>query len=485
MPSNPSSSNSSISLLIKSCKTIPHLQQFHAHIIHKGLEQDHFIISHFLSISTSVSYSTSIFNRLLNPSTFLYNILLNIFSKNSQFIDTFSLFYRMKQSEYALPDKYTYPLLIKVCSNELRLKEGEIVHGSAIRCGVSDDVYVGSSLISFYGKCKEILSARKVFDEMPERNVVSWTVMIDGYAKVGDMASARALFDEAPEKDVVAWSALISGYSRNEQPNEAVKIFFEMVSMNVKPDEFIMVNLMSACSQLGNHDMAKWVDSYLSQTSIDTRQAHVLAALIDMHAKCGNMEKAVKLFEDMPSRDLIPCCSLIQGLSIHGRGVEAVELFNRMLDEGLIPDSVAFTVILTACSRGGLIEDGWHFFDTMKNKYSVVPSPDHYACMVDLLSRAGQLKAAYDLLKSMPLKPHACAWGALLGACKLHGDVELKEEVANRLLELEPEKAGSYVLLSNIYASANQWLDVSIVRDEMKEKGVRKIPGRSYIFTEA
>lgn len=453
----------------------------------------------------------------------------------------------MKQSEYALPDKYTYPLLIKVCSNELRLKEGEIVHGSAIRCGVSDDVYVGSSLISFYGKCKEILSARKVFDEMPERNVVSWTamvagyasvgylenakrvfetmpvrnlpswnamisglgkagdlsgarkvfdemvernvvsftVMIDGYAKAGDMASARALFDEAPEKDVVAWSALISGYSRNEQPNEAVKIFFEMVSMNVKPDEFIMVNLMSACSQLGNPDMAKWVDSYLSQTSIDTRQAHVLAALIDMHAKCGNMEKAVKLFEDMPSRDLIPCCSLIQGLSIHGRGVEAVELFNRMLDEGLIPDSVAFTVILTACSRGGLIEDGWHFFDTMKNKYSVVPSPDHYACMVDLLSRAGQLKAAYDLLKSMPLKPHACAWGALLGACKLHGDVELKEEVANRLLELEPEKAGSYVLLSNIYASANQWLDVSIVRDEMKEKGVRKIPGRSYIFTEA
>jgi pentatricopeptide repeat protein len=197
------------------------------------------------------------------------------------------------------------------------------------------------------------------------------------------------------------------------------------------------------------------------------------------------MEKAVKLFEDMPRRDLIPCCSLIQGLSIHGRGVEAVELFNRMLDEGLIPDTVAFTVILTACSRGGLIEDGWHFFDTMKNKYSVVPSPNHYACMVDLLSRAGQLRAAYDLLKSMPLKPHACAWGALLGACKLHGDVELREEVANRLLELEPEKAGSYVLLSNIYASANQWLDVSIVRDEMKERGIRKIPGCSYIFTEA
>ncbi|KAJ6745987.1 PENTATRICOPEPTIDE REPEAT-CONTAINING PROTEIN [Salix koriyanagi] len=200
-----------------------------------------------------------------------------------------------------------------------------------------------NALISGLGKAGDLSGARKMFDEMVERNVVSFTVMIDGYAKAGDMASARALFDEAPEKDVVAWSALISGYSRNEQPNEAVKIFYEMVSMNVKPDEFIVVSLMSACSQLGNPDLANWVDSYLSQTSIDIRQAHVLAALIDMHAKCGNMEKAVKLFEDMPSYDLIPCCSLIQGLSIHGRGVEAVELFNRMLDEGLTPDTVAFT----------------------------------------------------------------------------------------------------------------------------------------------
>ncbi|KAF9680835.1 hypothetical protein SADUNF_Sadunf06G0162700 [Salix dunnii] len=265
MPLSPSRSYPSIPFLIKSCKTTPHLHQFHAHIIHKGLEQDHFIICHFLSISTSVSYSTSIFNRLLDPSTFLYNILLKIFCKNSQFIDTFSLFCRMKQSEYGLPDKYSYPMLIKACSSELRLKEGEIVHGSAIRCGVSDDVYVGSSLISFY-------------------------VMIDGYAKAGDMASARALFDEAPEKDVIAWSALISGYSRNEQPNEAVKIFFEMVSMNFKPDEFIMVSLMSACSQLGNSELAKWVDSYLSQTSIEIRQAHLifLASLL-FDIMCNNV----------------------------------------------------------------------------------------------------------------------------------------------------------------------------------------------------
>lgn len=449
----------------------------------------------------------------------------------------------MKRSEHAWPDKYTYPSLIRSCSNECRLKEGEIVQGLAIRCGVSDDVYVGSSLVDFYGKCKEMLSARKVFDEMTERNVVSWTamvvgysnvgdlenarrmfvqmpvrnlttwnamvdglvkagdllsarklfdemperdvvsftVMIDGYAKVGDMASARALFEKSPERDIFAWSALISGYAQNGQPNEAVKIFLEMESLNVKPDEYIMASLMSACSQVGSLDLAKWVDCYLCQSSIDIGQTRIIAALIDMNAKCGNMERAKRLFEEMPKRDIISYCSMIQGLSIHGRAEEAVELFNRMLNEGLVPDEAAFTVILTACSQGGLVEEGRHFFETMRNEYSMVPSLDHYACMVDLLSRSGELKAAFELLNSMPVEPHASAWGALLGACKLYGEVELGEVVAKRLFELEPKNSGSYVLLSSIYAAADQWQDFAIVRDKMQERGCRKIPGRSWI----
>ncbi|KAF2307681.1 hypothetical protein GH714_030790 [Hevea brasiliensis] len=505
-----SPSNASIRTLINSCKTIGHLYQLHALIIRKGLEQDHFLVSYLLNRSNSVSYALSIFDRLLTPSTLPYNILLKIYSHKSHFDDTLSLFIRMKRSEYAWPDKYTYPSLIRSCSNECRLKEGEIFHGSAIRCGVSDDIYVGSSLVDFYGKCKEIFSARKAFDEMTERNVVSWTAIVVGYANVGDMdnatrmfvqmpernltswnamigglvgdmASARALFEKSPERDIIAWGALISGYAQNGQPNEAVKIFLEMESMNVKPDEYIMVSLMSVCAQVGSLDFAKWVDCYLCQSSIDKGQTHVIAALIDMNAKCGNMDRAKKLFEEMPKRDLISYCSMIQGLSIHGCAEEAVGLFNRMLNERLIPDEAAFTVILAACSRGGLVKEGSHYFETMKNKYSIVPSPDHYACMVDLLSRSGQLKAAFELLNSMPVEPHASAWGALLGACKLYGEVELGEVVARRLFELEPKNSGSYVLLSSIYAAAEQWQDFAIVRDKMRERGFRKIPGRSWI----
>ena len=463
-------------------------------------------------------------------------------SENESLSLTISIFIRMKRSD-AVPDKFTYPSLIKACSKECAVKEGVALHGSAVRCGVGDDVFVMTSLIHLYGKCGEILCARKVFDEMRERNVVSWTamivgyasfgdlvearklfdkmpeknvvpwnaiisgyvkcgdlktarkmfdempyrnvvsytIMIDGYAKSGDMASARFVFEEAPEKDVVAWSALISGYVQNGQPNEAVKIFHEMCSMNVKPDEFIMVSLMSACSQIGSLEQAKWVDDYVSKSSIDIRQAHVIAALIDMNAKCGNMDRATKFFEEMPKRDLISYCSMMQGLSLHGCGSQALSLFSRMLNDGLTPDDVAFTIILTACSHAGLVDEGCYYFETMKTNYSIVPSPYHYACVVDLLGRTGRLKEAYELLKSMPVEPHAGAWGALLGACKLHCDIELGKVVAERLFELEPQNAGNYVLLSNIYAADEQWLDVNLLRNKMKDRGIRKIPGCSWI----
>ncbi|XP_022972648.1 putative pentatricopeptide repeat-containing protein At5g37570 [Cucurbita maxima] len=534
-----------ISDLLKLCKTPIDLQQLHARLVQKGLEQDHFLVTQFVSTSNSianVSYSTSVFDRVLSPSTFLWNTLVRGYCEKLQFVDTISLFVRMKREE-GVPDRYTFPSLLKACASEGKVREGMALHGSILRCGVDEDLYVTTSLVNLYGKgglieCArkvfdrmseknvvswtamivgysstgnlveakrlfdsmpernvaswnatiggymkmgDLKSAEKVFDEMPEKNVVSFTTMIDGYAKAGDMVSARNLFQKAPGRDIVAWSALISGYAQNGQPNEAVKTFLEMGSRNVKPDEFVLVSLMSACSQVGNLDLAKWADSYACKCLVDLRGAHVRAALIDMNAKCGNMERAMDLFEEMPKRDLISYCSVMQGLSIHGRGDQAVSLFERMLGEALTPDEVAFTVILTACSRAGLVDEGWHYFEIMMSKYSMVPSPDHYACIVDLLSRSGRLKAAYELIKSVPAQSHAGAWGALLGACKLYSNSELAEVVASRLIELEPQNAANYVLLSNIYAAAERWLDVSVVRNQMSERGIRKIPGCSWI----
>ncbi|XP_073124258.1 putative pentatricopeptide repeat-containing protein At5g37570 isoform X2 [Henckelia pumila] len=450
---------------------------------------------------------------------------------------------RMRRALNVAPDEYTFTSLIKGCTSNLGLREGRVVHGVVLRCGSEGDVFVGSSLIDFYGKCREIECARKLFDgmriknevswtammsgylnfgdlgaarrvfhKMPKRNEVAWnsmikglvkfgdlncarklfdmmpskdevsfTTLIDGYAKAGDMAAARALFNMLPKKDLVSWSALISGYVQNGKPGAAVNVFGEILSADVKPDEFVMVSLMCACSQLGSLELAKWIESYMSNGSFNLKRAHVIAALIDMNAKCGNMERANLLFEEMPSRDLISLCSLIQGLSTHGSGAQAVQLFDRMLDEGIRPDAVAFTVILTACSHAGLVDDGCRYFDLMIREYSINPSPDHYACMVDILGKSGKLRAAYELIRSMPVDSHAGAWGALLGACRLHCDIYLGEEIAHRLFEFEPRSAGNYVLLSHMYAEADRWLDISRLRDKMRERGVQKLPGYSYI----
>ncbi|XP_055817307.1 putative pentatricopeptide repeat-containing protein At5g37570 [Solanum dulcamara] len=541
---------SSITLLnlLRASRSIKHLEQVHTHIIQKGYEQDHFIINQFISLcnvfSSDVSYATIVFEHVIQPNVYVWNTLIKGYSKKSSLVDCFVILKQMKRSMNVIPDEFTFPSLVKSCTNVLALREGQIIHGLIVRYGTDSNVFVGSSLIDLYGKCKEIeyarkifdeipiknevmwtamiigyvyvddlLEARKLFDEMPQRNVASWnvmirafvkfgdlcgakklfdsmpdkdvvsfTTMIDGYAKAGDMASARFLFDRSSDKDIISWSALMSGYAQNGQPNEAIKTFHEMLSMNVRPDEFIMVSLMCACSQLGRLDLANWVEHYMSQNSFDPNRVHIAAALVDMNAKCGNMERAKMLFEGMPKRDLVSYCSMIQGLSIHGCGSQAVDFFDRMLNEGLVPDDVSLKIILTACSRSELVKEGFRIFNLMTNKYSVKLSPDHYACVVDLLGRSGKLKDAYELIKSMPVEPHAGAWGALLGACKLHCDIELGEEISNRLFELEPQNTGNYVLLSDIYAAANQWLDVALLRQKMSEKGLRKIPGCSWVW---
>ncbi|KAG8496417.1 hypothetical protein CXB51_009113 [Gossypium anomalum] len=400
-----------------------------------------------------------------------------------------SLFIRM-MSEGGLPDNYTYPFVIKACSSEVKAWEGKMLHGLALRSGCEKDVFVGTSLVDFYAKIKEILNAKKVFDEMSERNVVSRTALVVGHINVGDIVEAKRVFDLMPERNVATWNALMGWWVKTGDLVSARKVFDEMpkrnmISYTMMIDGYAkagdMASAMFLFEQVGSLKLAKRVDGYLSRSDIDVSQAHVLAALIDMNAKCGNMARAAKFFEEMPKRDLISYCSMIQGLAIHGQEAQAIELFNRMISEGLVPDEVAFTIILNACSGAGLVEEGWHYFEIMKNEYSMVPTPDHYACMVDLLSRTGQLKAAYDLIKSMPVEPHAGAWGALLGACKLHCDVELWELTADRLHELEPLNAANYVLLSNIYAAAEQWVNVSHVRNKMKEGGLRKVPGCSWI----
>ncbi|CAD6260994.1 unnamed protein product [Miscanthus lutarioriparius] len=444
----------------------------------------------------------------------------------------------------ALPDSFSFPCLLRACARVSCLPAGRALHAAAIRLGVHADLFIRTALIQLYGRCGvagaaralfdqidipsevswttiivayvnngDIMTARELFDRMPHRNAVHWNVMVDGYVKCGDLEGARRLFDEMPERtttactsliggyakagnmevarllfdkledrDLFSWSAMISGYAQNGYPGEALMTFDEFQGQGIHPDELLAVGLVSACSQLGNIRLARWIEDYITKYSIDMNNAHVLAGLVNMNAKCGNLERATVLFESMPVRDVFSYCSLMQGHCLHGSANKAVELFSQMLLEGLSPDNAVFTVVLTACSHAGLVEEAKKFFDMMKNVYLIVPSGEHYGCLVSLLGRYGMLEDAYQLIMSMPGKPHPGAWGALLGGCKLHCNIELGKIAAKKLFEIEPDNAGNYVSLSNMYANIDRWGDVSEVRTEMAGKRITKIAGRTLVL---
>ncbi|KAL6007969.1 hypothetical protein ACLOJK_033474 [Asimina triloba] len=332
-----------------------------------------------------------------------------------------------------------------------------------------------NGMISGYIDCGNIKAARKYFDEMPQRSSVSWVAMISGHSKSGDVDSARLLFDQMGSKDLLTWNAMIACYAQNSQPNEAIRLFNRMrkLEVNVMPDEMTFVSVISACSQLGHLRFGSWIEDYMQEFGVELDD-HLITALIDLYAKCGSMDKAYDLFNVLQTRDVVAYSAMIFGCGINGKVSDAIRLFKEMVDDKISPNAITFTGLLTACNHAGLVEEGRRYFASMSSKHQVAPSADHYAIMVDLLGRAGQLEEAYGLIRSMPMKPHVGVWGALLLACRIYCNVHLAEIAAQHCIELEPESeaSGYYVLLANIYASAGRWDDAKRLRKAIEEKGL-------------
>ncbi|KAK9668259.1 hypothetical protein RND81_13G045400 [Saponaria officinalis] len=321
-----------------------------------------------------------------------------------------------------------------------------------------------NAMISGYVECGKIAMARSFFDTMPQRNNVSWITMISGYCKYGDVYSARNIFDLMPEKDVLAFNSMIACYAQNSRPSDAIDLFEEMLSLNLiaQPDKMTLACVISACSQLGDVNSGSWIESYIRESQIEVDD-HLATALVDLYAKCGNIDKAYKWFNSLRKRDLVAYTAMITGCGINGKPHDAIKLFEEMLNAGISPNLITFTGIMTAYNHAGLVEEGRSCFSLM-GKFGLMPSVDHYGIMVDLLGRVGWLDEAYELIESMPVPPHAGVWGALLLACRLHNNVELGEVAAKHCFELEVDKGGYSALLGNIYATNDKWDDVKSVR---------------------
>ncbi|KNA12201.1 hypothetical protein SOVF_127900 [Spinacia oleracea] len=301
--------------------------------------------------------------------------------------------------------------------------------------------------------------------------------LIDMYAKCGDLVKAWTLFEGLRQKDLISWNVMIGGYTHGSYYKEALSLFREMLGLQVVPNDVTFLSVLPACAHLGALDYGKWIHAYIDRNFNHLTNIALSTSLINMYAKCGDIEAAKQVFDRMKTKSLASWNALISGLAMHGDATHALDLFLRMVDEGFRPDDITFVGVLSACTQAGLVDHGRKYFNSMIQDYKISPKLHHYGCMIDLLGRAGLFDEAEAIMDTMPMEPDGAIWGSLLAACKLHKKVEMAEKVANHLFELEPNNPGPYVLLSNTYATASRWDDVARVRMRLNDLGMKKVPG--------
>ncbi|KAI3726114.1 hypothetical protein L1987_65911 [Smallanthus sonchifolius] len=504
------------SALWRECTTFKTLRQIHASMIINGFNTNRFNLRELIYVSALVipsgnSYAHQVFDQITQPDLFMWNTMLRGSAQSPNPGKTVSLYTQMEKQDIR-PDRYTFPFVLKACTKLSWADAGCAVHGKIMKHGFEHNTFSKNTLIYFhanvgdidiasalfdssattqvvawsaltagYARRGNLGMARKVFDEMPEKDLISWNVMITGYAKRGEMESARGLFDQVPKRDIVTWNAMIAGYVNCGLHTQALEMFEEMKSLGEQPDEVTMLSLVTACTDSGDLDIGEKI--HRSVLDLGGGELSILLgnALIDMYAKCGNINKAFKIFNNMNEKVVTTWNSIIGGLAFHGHSEEAIRVFKEMCRLKLKPNNISFVGVLVACSHAGRVEEGREYFRLMREKYNIEPNIRHYGCMVDLLGRAGLLKEAFEFVDKMEIKPNAIIWRTLLGACRIHNNVELGRRANEQLLKLRWGESGDYVLLSNIYASQGEWVRAQRLRKVMDDKGVRKEAASSLV----
>lgn len=526
--------------------------QLHAFSIISGLELDSQVANTLLAVYSKcqcLSDARKLFNMMPQSDLVTWNGMISGYVQNGYMSEASHIFNNMI-SAGVKPDSITFASFLPSVVEYASLRQGKEIHGYIIRHGFPLDVFLESALINVYCKCRNLEMARNIFNESTTVDVGVCTAMISGfvlngmhtdaldtfrwllkfnmkpnsltlasvfpvfaslaalnlgkelhgniikhgfdrichvgsaiadmYAKCGRLDLAYQMFQRTAKRDVVCWNSMISSYSQNARPKEAIDLFCQMGMKGARYDSFSLTAVLSACANLPALHHGKAIHGLIIR-GVFTFDVFCMSALIDMYAKCGNMDFARRVFDLMPSKNEVSWNSIIAAYGNHGCLKESLTLFNEMLENGIPPDHVTFLGIISACGHVGHVDCGIHYFRCMTEEYGIPARLEHYACMVDLFGRAGRLNEAFDKIKTMPFSPDAGVWGTLLGACRVHGNVELAEVAARHLLDLDPENSGYYILLANILAEAKKWESVLQIRNLMKERGVQKVPGYSWI----
>ncbi|KAK6936388.1 Pentatricopeptide repeat [Dillenia turbinata] len=439
-------------VVLKSCAKfvgVGESKQVHGLIVKMGFCYHMYVqnsLVHAYGVCGECYSACRVFDEMLVRDVVSWTGLISGYVSSGLFRDALVLFKRMDVE----PNAATYVSVLVACGRLGNLNMGKGVHGSIVMRGFDVGLVVGNALI-------------------------------DMYVKSDLLSEAKRAFDELPDKDIVSWTSIISGMVQSRCAKEALEMFRVMQIEGLESDRVVLTSVLSACGSLGALDYGKWVHEYIKYWGIEW-DVHIGTALVDMYAKCGCIEMALKIFHEMSIKNVLTWNALLGGLAMHGHGKEALKHFEIMIKAGVKPSEVTFLAILTACCHSGLVNEGQHYFNMMiSQNCNLSPMLEHYGCMVDLLCRAGLLDEAQELIERMPMPPDVLIWGALLGACKASGNAKLSQKILDRLLELESRDSGAFVLLSNIYAINDRWHDVTRIRRLMKNQGVTKVPGSSVI----
>jgi len=414
-----------------------------------------------------------LFDRIPQPDAVSYNTLLSCHFANGDVDGARRLF-----SEMPMRDVTSWNTMVSGLSKNGALEEAKAVfQGMPVRNAVS-----WNALVAGFACSGDMAAAEEWFRNAPvKENAVLWTAMVSGYMDEGNVQKAMEFFEAMPVRNLVSWNAMVSGYVKNSRASDALRVFKTMVDNDtVQPNASTISSVLLGCSNLSAVEFGRQIHQWCMKLPL-SRSATVSTSLVSMYCKCGNLDDACKLFDDMHRRDVVAWNAMISGYAQHGQGGKAIKFFGKMKDEGVQPDWITFVAVLTACIHTGLCDFGMQCFETMQEVYGIEPRVDHYSCMVDLLCRAGLLERAVNMIRSMPFEPHLSAYGTLLTACRIYKNLEFAEFAAGKLIEQDPQNAGAYVQLANIYAITNRWADVSRVRRWMKDNAVVKTPGYSWI----
>ncbi|KAH7351580.1 hypothetical protein KP509_19G004000 [Ceratopteris richardii] len=423
----------------------------HGEITEHGLERDRFLGNLLLQMygnCGSIRDARAVFDGMRDRNVFSWSLIIGAYARNRKGNEALKLFRSMLHDGH-MPDRVIFVNIISVCASLKTLAVGKWVNSFISTCGHASDTVLGTSLINMYGKC-------------------------------GCLEQAHITFKGMHTHDAISWTALISSYAQNGSYNEAIHFYYEMKKKAIVPNRVTFACILDACADKAAVIQGKCIHEDVKACELEG-DIIVGNALISLYGKCGELKTAQRVFHKMCYRDVVSWTALISAYAQQGKYKDALRVFETMLSRNVMPDKIAFLIVLSTCSHAGLLKQGYDYFNSMKHVYHISPGVEHFNSMLDLLGRLGRLKEGETMISEMPLEPNATTWMTMLGSCAIHADVERGEHAANCVFKLDPENPTPHVLLANIYASAGRWEESKRVRQRMKDMGLRKQQGHSII----